>query len=391
MSKLINNRINFASVPNPYPYPDFLDVQLKSFRDFLQLDTPPEERKNDGLYKVFSENFPITDTRNNFVLEFLDYFIDPPRYTIDECLERGLTYSVPLKAKLKLYCTDPDHEDFETITQDVFLGTIPYMTSNGTFVINGAERVVVAQLHRSPGVFFGQGQHANGTMLYSARIIPFKGSWIEFATDINNVMYAYIDRKKKLPVTTMLRAIGYETDKDILQIFDLAEEIEVCEKNRRELIGKQLAARVLKQWTEDFVDEDTGEVVSSERTEVVLERETEITEDNYDEILDSGAQTVLVHKDAEAANKYSIIFNTLAKDPSNSENEAVTYIYRQLRNADPVDDASAREVFNNLFFSDKRYDLGEVGRYRINKKLGLDIDSDVRVLTRMISSPSSSI
>ena len=382
MSKLINNRINFASVPNPYPYPDFLDVQLKSFRDFLQLDTPPEERKNDGLYKVFSENFPITDTRNNFVLEFLDYFIDPPRYTIDECLERGLTYSVPLKAKLKLYCSDPDHEDFETITQDVFLGTIPYMTSNGTFVINGAERVVVAQLHRSPGVFFGQGQHANGTMLYSARIIPFKGSWIEFATDINNVMYAYIDRKKKLPVTTMLRAIGYETDKDILQIFDLAEEIEVCEKNRRELIGKQLAARVLKQWTEDFVDEDTGEVVSSERTEVVLERETEITEDNYDEILDSGAQTVLVHKDAEAANKYSIIFNTLAKDPSNSENEAVTYIYRQLRNADPVDDASAREVFNNLFFSDKRYDLGEVGRYRINKKLGLDIDSDVRVLTK---------
>ena len=382
MSKLINNRINFASVPNPYPYPDFLDVQLKSFRDFLQLDTPPEERKNDGLYKVFSENFPITDTRNNFVLEFLDYFIDPPRYTIDECLERGLTYSVPLKAKLKLYCTDPDHEDFETITQDVFLGTIPYMTSNGTFVINGAERVVVAQLHRSPGVFFGQGQHANGTMLYSARIIPFKGSWIEFATDINNVMYAYIDRKKKLPVTTMLRAIGYETDKDILQIFDLAEEIEVCEKNRRELIGKQLAARVLKQWTEDFVDEDTGEVVGSERTEVVLERETEITEDNYDEILDSGAQTVLVHKDAEAANKYSIIFNTLAKDPSNSENEAVTYIYRQLRNADPVDDASAREVFNNLFFSDKRYDLGEVGRYRINKKLGLDIDSDVRVLTK---------
>lgn len=382
MSKLINNRINFASVPNPYPYPDFLDVQLKSFRDFLQLDTPPEERKNDGLYKVFSENFPITDTRNNFVLEFLDYFIDPPRYTIDECLERGLTYSVPLKAKLKLYCTDPDHEDFETITQDVFLGTIPYMTSNGTFVINGAERVVVAQLHRSPGVFFGQGQHANGTMLYSARIIPFKGSWIEFATDINNVMYAYIDRKKKLPVTTMLRAIGYETDKDILQIFDLAEEIEVCEKNRRELIGKRLAARVLKQWTEDFVDEDTGEVVSSERTEVVLERETEITEDNYDEILDSGTQTVLVHKDAEAANKYSIIFNTLAKDPSNSENEAVTYIYRQLRNADPVDDASAREVFNNLFFSDKRYDLGEVGRYRINKKLGLDIDSDVRVLTK---------
>jgi DNA-directed RNA polymerase subunit beta len=382
MSKLINNRINFASVHNPYPYPDFLDVQLKSFRDFLQLDTPPEERKNDGLYRVFAENFPITDTRNNFVLEFLDYYIDPPRYTIDECLERGLTYSVPLKAKMKLYCTDPDHEDFETITQDVFLGTIPYMTDNGTFVINGAERVVVAQLHRSPGVFFGQGVHANGTVLYSARIIPFKGSWIEFATDINNVMYAYIDRKKKLPVTTLLRAIGYESDKDILQIFDLAEEIKVNKKNRRELIGKKLAARVLKSWTEDFVDEDTGEVVTVERNEVILERETEITEDNFDEILESGNSTVLVHKDEEAANRYAIIFNTLAKDPSNSEIEAVRYIYRQLRNADPVDDASAREVFQNLFFSDKRYDLGEVGRYRINKKLGLDTDPDVRVLTK---------
>ena len=382
MSQVVNNRINFASVPNPYPFPDFLDVQLKSFRDFLQLDTPPEERKNDGLYKVFAENFPITDTRNNFVLEFLDYYIDPPRYSIDECLERGLTYSVPLKAKMKLYCTDPDHEDFGTFIQDVFLGTIPYMTDNGTFVINGAERVVVAQLHRSPGVFFGQGVHANGTTLYSARIIPFKGSWIEFATDINNVMFAYIDRKKKLPVTTLLRAIGYESDKDILQIFDLAEEIEVSPKHRRDLIGKKLAARVLKSWNEDFVDEDTGEVVTVPRNEVILERETEITEDNIDAIFDSGVQSVLVHKDEEAASRYEIIFNTLAKDPSNNEIEAVRYIYRQLRNADPADDASAREVFQNVFFSDKRYDLGDVGRYRINKKLGLDIDPDVRVLTK---------
>ncbi len=382
MSNVINNRVNFASVSNPYPYPDFLDVQLKSFRDFLQLDTPPEERKNDGLYRVFAENFPITDTRNNFVLEFLDYYIDPPRYTIDECLERGLTYSVPLKAKMKLYCTDPDHEDFGTFVQDVFLGTIPYMTDNGTFVINGAERVVVAQLHRSPGVFFGQGVHANGTVLYSARIIPFKGSWIEFATDINNVMYAYIDRKKKLPVTTLLRAIGYESDKDIVQIFDLADEVKVNKKNRRELVGRKLAARVLKSRIEDFVDEDTGEVVTFERNDVILERETIITEENYDEILDTGTSTVLVHKDADAASKYEMIFNTLAKDPSNSEIEAVRYIYRQLRNADPADDFSAREVFQNLFFSDKRYDLGEVGRYRINKKLGEDISMDTRVLTR---------
>ena len=381
-SKIVDNRVNFASVHNPMPYPDFLDVQLKSFKDFLQLDTPPEERKNDGLYKVFAENFPITDTRNNFVLEFLDYYIDPPRYTIDECLERGLTYSVPLKAKMKLYCTDPDHEDFGTFIQDVFLGTIPYMTTNGTFIINGAERVVVSQLHRSPGVFFGQGVHANGTMLYSARIIPFKGSWIEFATDINNVMYAYIDRKKKLPVTTLLRAIGYENDRDILQIFDLAEEVKVNKKNMKEALGKRLAARVLKSWSEDFVDEDTGEVVSIERNEVIMERETEITADNVSEILDSGVSTILLHKDADAANKYSIIFNTLAKDPSNSEKEAVLYIYRQLRNADPADDASAREVFQNLFFSDKRYDLGEVGRYRINKKLGLDTDMDTRVLTK---------
>jgi len=382
MTKVVDNRVNFASVHNPLPYPDFLDVQLKSFRDFLQLDTPPEERKNDGLYKVFAENFPITDTRNNFVLEFLDYYIDPPRYSIDECLERGLTYSVPLKAKMKLYCTDPDHEDFGTFIQDVFLGTIPYMTANGTFVINGAERVVVSQLHRSPGVFFGQGVHANGTVLYSARIIPFKGSWIEFATDINNVMYAYIDRKKKLPVTTLLRAMGFEQDKDILQIFDLAEEIKVNKKNMKAAVGRKLAARVLKSWNEDFVDEDTGEVVSIERNEVIMERETELTEDNIGEILDSGASTILLHKDAEAANKYTIIFNTLSKDPSNSEKEAVNYIYRQLRNADPADDASAREVFQNLFFSDKRYDLGEVGRYRINKKLSLDIDMDVRVLTK---------
>ena len=375
-------RVNFASVKNPYPYPDFLDVQLKSFSDFLQLDTPPEERKNDGLYKVFTENFPITDTRNNFVLEFLDYFVDPPRYSIDECLERGLTYSVPLKAKMKLYCTDPDHEDFATVTDDVFLGTIPYMTSNGTFVINGAERVVVSQLHRSPGVFFGQGVHANGSVLYSARIIPFKGSWIEFATDINNVMYAYIDRKKKLPVTTMLRAIGFESDKDILQIFDLCEEVKVNKKNMKAAIGRRIAGNVMKTWTEDFVDEDTGEVVSIERNEVVVERETLVTDENVDVILESSVPTILLHKDEDAANKYSIIFNTLAKDPSHSEIEAVNYIYRQLRNADAADDASAREVFQNLFFSDKRYDLGEVGRYRINKKLGLDTDSEVRVLTK---------
>ena len=381
-TKIVDNRVNFASVHNPYPFPDFLDVQLKSFKDFLQLETPPEERKNDGLYKVFAENFPITDTRNNFVLEFLDYYIDPPRYTIDECLERGLTYSVPLKAKMKLFCTDPDHEDFGTVIQDVFLGTIPYMTSNGTFVINGAERVVVAQLHRSPGVFFGQGVHANGTVLYSARIIPFKGSWIEFATDINNVMYAYIDRKKKLPVTTLLRAIGYESDKDILRIFDLAEEVKVNKKNLKACVGRKVAGSVVTRWNEDFVDEDTGEVVSIDRSEVIVERETVITEEMIPEILESGAQSILLHKDAEAGNKYSIIFNTLAKDPSNSEKEAVLYIYRQLRNADPADDASAKEVFLNLFFSDKRYDLGEVGRYRINKKLGLNTESDVRVLTK---------
>ena len=381
-SRVINQRVNFASVKNPMPYPDFLDVQLKSFQDFLQLDTPSELRKNDGLYKVFAENFPIADTRNNFVLEFIDYYIDEPRYSIQECLERGLTYCVPLKAKLKLYCTDPDHEDFDTVVQDVFLGTIPYMTSNGTFIINGAERVVVSQLHRSPGVFFGSSIHANGTQLYSARIIPFKGSWIEFATDINNVMYAYIDRKKKLPVTTLLRAIGYDTDKDILQIFKLAEEIKVNKTNLKNVIGRKLAARVLKSTLEDFVDEDTGEVVSIERIEIVLERETVIEEEHIEQIINSGEQSILIHKEEASSSDYSIIFNTLQKDPSKSEKEAVTFIYRQLRNSDPADDASAREVINNLFFSEKRYDLGEVGRYRINKKLNLSTDMDVRVLTR---------
>ena len=377
-----NQRISFATVKNPMPYPDFLDVQLKSFKDFLQLDTPPELRKNDGLYKVFSENFPIADTRNTFVLEFLDYYIDPPRYSIEECLERGLTYSVPLKAKLKLYCTDPDHEDFDTVIQDVFLGPIPYMTANGTFVINGAERVVVSQLHRSPGVFFGSSIHANGTQLYSARIIPFKGSWIEFATDINNVMYAYIDRKKKLPVTTLLRAIGFESDKEILEIFGLAEEVKVTRKNLEKNIGNKLAARVLKTWNEDFVDEETGEVVSIERNEVVVEREKAIDEDILEIILDSNVSTILIRKDNGNSSDYSTIFNTLMKDTSNSESEAVTYIYRQLRNADPADYASAKEVINNLFFSDKRYDLGDVGRYRINRKLNMDIDPSVRVLTR---------
>ena len=382
MANIINQRVNFASVKSPMSYPDFLEVQLKSFKDFLQLDTPPELRKNDGLYKVFAENFPIQDTRNNFVLEFLDYYIDPPRYSIEECLERGLTYSVPLKAKLKLYCTDPDHEDFDMVIQDVFLGPIPYMTDNGTFIINGAERVVVSQLHRSPGVFFGSSVHANGTQLYSARIIPFKGSWIEFATDINNVMYAYIDRKKKLPVTTLLRAIGFENDKDILEIFNLAEEVKVTRQNLVDRKGQKLAARVLKSWTEDFVDEDTGEVVSIERNEVILDRESELTDDAIEIILDSNVPTILIHKEEGQSSDYSIIFNTLQKDTSNSEREAIWYIYRQLRNADPADDASAREVIFNLFFSEKRYDLGEVGRYRINKKLNLDTDMSVRTLTK---------
>ena len=382
MASNVKQRINFASIKNPLSYPDFLEVQLKSFRDFLQLDTPPEKRKNEGLYKVFAENFPISDTRNNFVLEFLDYFIDPPRYTIDECLERGLTYSVPLKAKLKLYCTDPEHEDFETKIQDVYLGPIPYMTEKGTFIINGAERVVVSQLHRSPGVFFGQSLHTNGKKLYSARIIPFKGSWIEFATDINNVMYAYIDRKKKLPVTTLLRAIGFESDKDILDIFGLAEEIKVTKTNLKKSLGRRLAARISRTSFEDYVDEGTGEVVSIERSEIVVERETILEEEHIEKILEVGVPSILLHKDDQLTSDYAIIYNTLKKDSSNSEQEAVTFIYRLLRSADPVDDASAREVINNLFFSDKRYDLGDVGRYRINKKLNLTTSSDVRVLTK---------
>ncbi|MBR5190249.1 MAG: DNA-directed RNA polymerase subunit beta [Paludibacteraceae bacterium] len=377
-----NQRVSFASVKSQFPYPDFLEVQLKSFRDFFQLDTATEHRKNEGMYKVFAENFPIADTRNNFVLEFLDYYIEPPRYTIEECLRRGLTYSVPLKAKLKLYCTDPDHEDFDTVIQDVYLGPIPYMTDKGTFVINGAERVIVSQLHRSPGVFFGQSVHTNGTKLYSARIIPFRGSWIEFATDINNVMYAYIDRKKKLPVTTLLRAIGFESDKDILETFGLAEEVKVNKTNLNRVIGRQLAARVVKPRVEDFVDEATGEVVTVERTEVIIERETELTKAHIQPIIDSGSQTILLHKEDQNMTEYQIIYNTLQKDPSNTEREAVLHIYRQLRNAEPADDQTAREVINGLFFSEKRYDLGEVGRYRINKKLNLTTSMDVRVLTR---------
>jgi DNA-directed RNA polymerase subunit beta len=375
-------RINFASIKNQLVYPDFLEVQLKSFHDFFQMDTAPEKRKTEGLYKVFSENFPITDTRNNFILEFLDYYVDPPRYSIDECIERGLTYSVPLKAKLKLYCTDPDHEDFDTVIQDVYLGPIPYMTAKGTFVINGAERVIVSQLHRSPGVFFGQSVHANGTKLYSARIIPFRGSWIEFATDINNVMYAYIDRKKKLPVTTLLRAIGFESDKDILEIFDLAEEVKVSKTSLKKAIGQKLAARVLKTWVEDFVDEDTGEVVTIERNEVIIDRETVLEASHIDEIIESGTSSILLHKEDANQSDYAIIYNTLQKDPSNSEKEAVLYIYRQLRNAVPADDSSAREVINNLFFSEKRYDLGNVGRFRINRKLNLSTSMDTKVLTK---------
>ncbi len=383
MSQKTNNqRITFATSKSLLDYPDFLEVQLKSFKDFFQLETTPENRKNEGLFKVFQEIFPITDTRNNFVLEFIDYFIDPPRYTIEECLDRGLTYSVPLKAKLKLYCTDPEHEDFDTVIQDVYLGTIPYMTPRGTFVVNGSERIVVSQLHRSPGVFFGQSVHANGTKLYSARIIPFKGSWIEFATDINNVMYAYIDRKKKLPVTTLLRAIGYESDKDILDIFGLANEIKVSKASLKKCVGSKLAARVLKTWNEDFVDEDTGEVVYIERNEIVLDRETVLEEYHVDLILESGVSTILVHKDDANISDYAIIHNTLQKDQCNSEKEAVFYTYRQLRNSEPPDEATARDVIDKLFFSDKRYDLGEVGRYRLNRKLNLTTSNDVRVLTK---------
>jgi len=375
-------RINFSKTKIKYDYPDLLDIQLKSFQDFFQLETNPEDRGNEGLYKVFSENFPITDSRNNFVLEFLDYFVDPPRYSIEECIERGLTYSVPLKAKLKLYCTDPEHEDFETIIQDVYLGMIPYMSPKGTFIVNGAERVIVSQLHRSPGVFFGQHQHANGTTLYSARIIPFKGSWMEFTTDINNVMYAYIDRKKKLPVTTLLRAIGFESDKDILEIFDLAEEIKVSKSGLKRVLGRKLAARVVRSWIEDFVDEDTGEVVSIERTEVIIDRETILESEHIPQIVESGVKTILLHRDETIANDYSIIFNTLQKDTANSEKEAVEFIYRQLRNAEPPDEETARGIIDKLFFSDKRYDLGEVGRFRINKKLGLKIDPSIKVLTK---------
>lgn len=380
--KIENQRISFSSTKTVFDYPDFLEVQIKSFVEFFQLGTTPDQRKDEGLWRVFEENFPITDTRNNFVLEFVDYSVDPPRYSIDECIERGLTFSVPLKAKLKLYCTDPEHEDFDTVVQDVYLGTVPYMTPRGSFIINGAERIVVSQLHRSPGVFFGQSMHANGTKLYSARIIPFKGSWIEFATDINSVMFAYIDRKKKLPVTTLLRAIGFESDKDILEIFDLADEIKVSKSGLKKIVGRKLAARVLKTWVEDFVDEDTGEVVSIERNEVVIDRETIVDNDHIDEIIDSGAKTILLHKEDQNLQDFAIIYNTLQKDPCNSEKEAVLHIYRQLRNAEPPDDATARDVIDKLFFSEKRYDLGEVGRYRINKKLNLNIDMGVQVLTK---------
>ena len=377
-----NERISFSSTKTRFDYPDFLEVQVKSFKEFFQLKTTPDNRRNEGLFKVFEENFPITDTRNNFVLEFLDYQVDPPRYSIQECIERGLTFSVPLKAKLKLYCTDVEHEDFDTVVQDVYLGTVPYMTERGTFIINGAERVIVSQLHRSPGVFFGQSIHANGTKLYSARIIPFKGSWIEFATDINAVMFAYIDRKKKLPVTTLLRAIGFESDREILEIFNLADEIKVSKAALKKVVGRKLAARVLKSWTEDFVDEDTGEVVSIERNEIIIDREVDIEESHIDEIVESGVKSILLHKEDQNQQDFAIIYNTLQKDPCNSEKEAVLHIYRQLRNAEPPDEATARDVIDKLFFSDKRYDLGEVGRYRINKKLNLSVDSQVRVLTK---------
>ena len=378
-----SQRTNFAGAKHTPMYPDFLDIQIKSFQDFFQLETKSDERNEEGLFNTFQENFPITDTRNQFVLEFIDYFVDPPRYSIQECIERGLTYSVPLKARLKLYCTDPEHEDFETIVQDVFLGTIPYMTPSGTFVINGAERIVVSQLHRSPGVFFGQSFHANGTKLYSARVIPFKGSWIEFATDINSVMYAYIDRKKKLPVTTLFRAIGFESDRDILEIFDLAEEIKVSKTGLKKVLGRKLAARVLKTWHEDFVDEDTGEVISIERNEIIIDRDTIIEKEHVEEILGANVKNILLHKVDAHLSDYAIIYNTLQKDPTNSEKEAVEHIYRQLRNAEPPDEDTARGIIDKLFFSDQRYNLGEVGRYRMNKKLGLDIGMDKLVLTKL--------
>ena len=382
---MTNNKLrtNFSNTKTANVETDFLDIQIKSFQDFFQLETKSDERVEEGLFNTFKENFPITDARNQFVLEFLDYFVDPPRYSMHECIQRGLSYSVPLKARLKLYCTDDEHEDFETIVQDVFLGSIPYMTPSGTFIINGAERVVVSQLHRSPGVFFGQSFHANGTKLYSARVIPFKGSWIEFATDINNVMYAYIDRKKKLPVTTLFRAIGYQGDKEILEIFDLAEEIKVTKAGLKKALNRKLAARVLRTWHEDFVDEDTGEVISIERNEIIIDRDTVIEKDHIEQILDADVKTILIHKEDAQNSDYAIIYNTLQKDQTNTEKEAVEYIYRQLRNAEPPDEETARGIIDKLFFSDQRYNLGEVGRYRMNKKLNLDVDMEERTLTRL--------
>ena len=383
MPNTSSKRVDFAVATDSPNYPDFLDIQIKSFQDFFQLETKSDERIEEGLFNTFKENFPISDTRNQFVLEFLDYFIDPPRYSIQECIERGLTYSVPLKARLKLFCTDPEHEDFETIVQDVFLGTIPYMTPSGTFIINGAERIVVSQLHRSPGVFFGQSFHANGTKLYSARVIPFKGSWIEFATDINSVMYAYIDRKKKLPVTTLFRAIGYESDKEILEIFDLAEEVKVSKTGLKKVLNRKLAARVLKTWHEDFVDEDTGEVISIERNEIIIDRDTILEKEHIEMILEADSKTILLHKEDAHMSDYAIIHNTLQKDPTNTEKEAVEHIYRQLRNAEPPDEDTARGIIDKLFFSDQRYNLGEVGRYRMNKKLNLEVEMDKQILTKI--------
>src|SRR5688500_18255670 len=380
-STKMNHRVDFGKIKHLADAPDLLDIQIASFKEFFQLETTPDKRNIEGLFRVFKENFPITDTRNIFVLEFLDYFIDPPRYTIEECMERGLTYAVPLKAKLRLSCNDEEHIDFETIVQDVFLGNIPYMTPKGTFVINGAERVIVSQLHRSPGVFFSQSFHPNGTKIYSARVIPFKGAWMEFATDINNVMYSYIDRKKKFPVTTLLRAIGYDSDREILALFGLSDEVEVNQKNLKKLEGRRLAARVLKSWVEDFVDEDTGEVVSIERNEIILERDIVLDEKNIQKIIETGVTSIILQRE-DVAGDYSIIYNTLQKDTSNSELEAVQHIYRQLRGTDPPDDETARGIIDKLFFSDKRYDLGEVGRYKINKKLNLDISIDTRVLTK---------
>ncbi len=382
---MTNNKLrtNFSNTKTANVETDFLDIQIKSFQDFFQLETKSDERVEEGLFNTFKENFPITDARNQFVLEFIDYFVDPPRYSMQECIQRGLSFSVPLKARLKLFCTDAEHEDFETIVQDVFLGSIPYMTPSGTFIINGAERVVVSQLHRSPGVFFGQSFHANGTKLYSARVIPFKGSWIEFATDINNVMYAYIDRKKKLPVTTLFRAIGYQGDKEILEIFDLAEDIKVTKAGLKKALNRKLAARVLRTWHEDFVDEDTGEVISIERNEIIIDRDTVIEKDHIEQILDADVKTILIHKEDAENSDYAIIYNTLQKDQTNTEKEAVEFIYRQLRNAEPPDEETARGIIDKLFFSEQRYNLGEVGRYRMNKKLNLEVDMEERTLTRL--------